>query len=75
MFFSSVKKFQTRLMNFFAPTTPVVLQGLDTSSGPMNISYSRRVSAPYSRTTSLGFTTNSGKRLPILMPFSPRIMP
>ena len=39
------------------PLTPSMLQGLTASSGPMNISYSRRASAPYSCTTWSGLTT------------------
>ena len=34
-----------------------VFHGFDASSGPMYISYRRKVSAPYSAITSSGFTT------------------
>ncbi|MNL68627.1 hypothetical protein D3C87_1933790 [compost metagenome] len=44
------------------------------SRGPMNISYRRRVSAPYSLTTSSGLTTLP-RDLDIFSLFSPRIMP
>ena len=36
---------------FRTPLTPDMLQGLVASSGPINISYSRKESAPYSLTT------------------------
>src|SRR5699024_2179284 len=44
--FSSINKFQTRLMNLCAPPSPSSLQGIDASKGPINISYKRNVSAP-----------------------------
>ena len=56
------------------PLTPSMLQGLTASSGPMNISYSRRESAPYSRTTSSGLTTLP-RAFDIFSLLSPRIMP
>src|SRR5690606_2151112 len=47
--------------NFFrnpkTPVIPAVFQGLACSSGPKNISYKRKVSAPYSLQMSSGFTT------------------
>ena len=51
-----------------------MLHGLTASSGPMNISYSRSASAPYSRTTSSGLTTLP-RLFDIFSSFSPRIMP
>ena len=39
------------------PSIPFVSQGLDCSNGPRNISYKRRVSAPYFSTIISGFTT------------------
>src|SRR5690606_11350180 len=49
------------LHNFFknpkTPVIPAVFQGLACSSGPKNISYKRKVSAPYSLQMSSGFTT------------------
>ena len=48
---------QTRLKKRYTPSTPRMLQGLVASSGPMNISYSRRLSAPYSSTTLFGLMT------------------
>ena len=49
--------------------------GLLASRGPINISYILKVSAPKSRTTSLGLTTYSGYLLPILIPLDPSIIP
>ncbi|OQC23895.1 MAG: hypothetical protein BWX70_02724 [Verrucomicrobia bacterium ADurb.Bin070] len=46
-----------RLRKRNTPSTPLVFQGLTASSGPMNISYRRMLSAPYSRMTSSGLTT------------------
>ena len=51
-----------------------MLQGFTASSGPMNISYSRRASAPYSLTTWSGLTTLP-RLFDIFSPFSPRIIP
>ena len=52
---------KNRFQNFFkkrcTPSIPFVSQGLLCSSGPKNISYKRRVSAPYFSTISSGFTT------------------
>ncbi len=48
---------QTRSRKPRTPLTPVMLQGLTASSGPMNISYSRSESAPYWATTWSGLTT------------------
>ena len=48
---------QTRSRKPRTPLTPSMLQGLTASSGPMNISYSRSESAPYSVTTWSGLTT------------------
>ena len=39
------------------PLTPSMLHGFTASSGPMNISYNRSASAPYSLTTWSGLTT------------------
>ena len=41
---------QTRFKKPYTPLTPSMLQGFVASSGPMNISYSRSESAPYSFT-------------------------
>src|SRR5258706_1458473 len=54
---SSWKRFQKRLKNLYTPSMPLVFQGLDCSSGPRNISYRRRVSAPYFSMMSSGLTT------------------
>src|SRR5690606_28197210 len=47
--------------NFFkkpcVPVIPAVFQGLDCSKGPRNISYNRRLSAPYSSQILSGLTT------------------
>ena len=43
--------------NLYTPSMPCVSQGLLNSSGPRNISYKRRVSAPNSSITVSGFTT------------------
>ena len=53
---------------------PALDQGAAFSKSPMNISYNRMVSAPYSLTMSSGFTTLP-RDLLIFSPFSPRIMP
>ena len=45
---SSMISRQTRLRKRDTPSTPRMFQGFIASSGPMNISYSRRLSAPYS---------------------------
>ena len=39
------------------PVIPAVFQGLDCSNGPKNISYKRKLSAPYSSQIASGFTT------------------
>src|SRR5690606_7663035 len=50
-----------RRHNFFkklyTPEIPAVFQGLDCSKGPKNISYKRRLSAPYSSQILSGLTT------------------
>ena len=48
--------------------------GADFSKSPMNISYKRMVSAPYSLMISSGLTTFP-RDLDIFSPFSPKIMP
>ncbi len=45
---SSMMSRQTRFKKPNTPLTPCMLQGFAASSGPMNISYSRSESAPYS---------------------------
>ena len=67
-------RFQYRSTKRRHPFTLVVLHGAAFSKSPMNISYSRSVSAPNSRTTSSGFTTFP-RLLLIFSPFSPRIIP
>ena len=56
------------------PSTPFVFQGFVASSGPMNISYIRSVSAPNSFTISSGLMTLP-RDLLIFSLFVPRIMP
>ena len=56
------------------PSTPLVAQGFTSLRGPMNISYRRRESAPYSRTMSSGLTTLP-RDLDIFWPSSPRMRP
>ena len=53
---------------------PALDQGAAFSKSPMNISYRRMVSAPYSFTMSSGLTTLP-RDLLIFSPFSPKIMP
>mmetsp|Transcript_21063 Transcript_21063/g.63392 ORF Transcript_21063/g.63392 Transcript_21063/m.63392 type:complete len:219 (-) Transcript_21063:2255-2911(-) len=48
---------QARPRKRYTPSTPLVLHTLVSLRGPMNISYSRRESAPKRSTTSSGFTT------------------
>src|ERR1700739_2349488 len=64
--FSSVHTFplissKNKRHNFFrkrcTPSMPLVSQGLLCSTGPRNISYIRKVSAPYLSTRSFGLTT------------------
>ena len=43
--------------NLCTPSMPLVSQGLDCSKGPKNISYKRKVSAPYCSTITSGLTT------------------
>src|SRR5690606_9942520 len=43
--------------NLYTPSIPLVFQGFACSNGPKNISYKRKVSAPYFSTTSSGLTT------------------
>ncbi len=44
----------TRFKKPKTPLTPCMFQGFEASSGPMNISYSRSESAPYSLTIASG---------------------
>ena len=46
----------SRCRNRCEPTTARVSHGRDTSSGPIDISYSRNVSAPYASQISSGVT-------------------
>src|SRR5262249_57226896 len=55
----------TRCRNRYAPTTSLVAHGRDASSGPIDISYTRSVSAPYSSQISSG-DTEFFRLLPIL---------
>src|SRR5690606_11136253 len=62
------------------PVIPAVFQGFACSSGPKNISYKRKVSAPYSSQISSGFTTLyfdldifSTSRPTMYFPFSSKI--
>ena len=64
----------TRARNRATPCTPAMLQGFVCSSGPMNSSYRRSESAPYSVITSSGLTTLP-RLLDIFWPSSPRISP
>ena len=54
---SGTHRRQTRPRKRCTPGTSFGFHGLLSASGPMYISYSRNVSAPYSRTTSSGLTT------------------
>ncbi len=65
---SSTTARQTRCRNRYEPTTARVSHGRDTSSGPIDISYTRNVSAPYAAHMSSGVTTFFSD-LPIL-PYS-----
>jgi hypothetical protein len=67
---SSTMVRQTRCRNRCAPITARVSQGRETSSGPIDISYTRKVSAPYASHISSGVTTFFSD-LPIL-PYSRR---
>ena len=71
---SSQMRRQTRARKRTAPSIPFELHGFICSSGPINISNTRKASAPCSAMTSSGFTT-----LPtdfdILRLSSPRIIP
>ena len=53
----SVNMFHIFLMKRWQPSMPLVSQGFDCSSGPRNISYMRRVSAPYLSMITSGLTT------------------
>src|SRR5690554_5805624 len=66
--------FQTLSRKRRQPRTPSVLHGTLFSKSPINISYMRKVSAPYSSTTSSGLTTLP-RDLDIFSLFSPKIMP
>ena len=65
---------QTLSKKRLQPLMEEVDHGALFSKSPMNISYKRMVSAPYSRTMSSGLTTLP-RDLLIFSPFSPRIMP
>ena len=67
-------RFQKRSINRRQPLMPALLHGAAFSKSPINISYMRIVSAPYSLTMSSGLTTLP-RDLLIFSPFSPRIMP
>src|SRR5690606_1808991 len=54
---SSAYKRHSFLRKPNTPVIPAVFQGFDCSNGPKNISYKRKVSAPYSSQISSGFTT------------------
>ena len=54
---SSIISLQTRSRKRRDPSTPFVVQAIDASSGPMNISYSLNVSAPCVWLISSGLTT------------------
>ena len=57
-------------MNRFAPSRPPVDQGREASSGPMNISYKRSESAPYSSQILSGFTTLPSDSFVVVIPLS-----
>ena len=65
---SSTTRRQTRCRKRCEPTTARVSHGRETSSGPIAISYTRNVSAPYCSHISSGVTTFFSD-LPIL-PYS-----
>ena len=67
-------RFQTRSRKRLQPLTALSLQAAAFSKSPMNMIYSRMVSAPYWATTSLGLMTLP-RLLDIFSPPSPRIMP
>src|SRR5699024_12204077 len=71
---SSTCKRHTRSRKRREPSRPFSDQAIDASRGPMNISYRRKVSAPYWLTTSSGFTTFP-LDLDIFSLPSPRIIP
>src|SRR5690606_997348 len=50
-------KRQNLRKNLNTPSIPLVFQGLLCSNGPKNISYMRKVSAPYCEIKTSGFTT------------------
>src|SRR5690606_15611958 len=54
---ASWNNFQNLRRNLYTPSMPLVFQGLLCSNGPRNISYIRKVSAPYWSIMSSGFTT------------------
>src|SRR5690606_28771136 len=53
----SKNKSQALRRKLYTPLMPFVSQGFDCSMGPKNISYMRKVSAPYFSTTSSGLMT------------------
>src|SRR5690606_25221992 len=54
---ASWNKRHTLRKNLYTPSIPFVFQGFACSKGPKNISYRRRVSAPYCSMISSGLTT------------------
>ena len=66
--------FQTLSRNLLHPRMLSTDHGAVWSNGPMNISYTRNVSAPYSFITSSGFTTFPLDLL-IFSPLDPKIIP
>src|SRR5699024_2951586 len=69
-----IMSLQIRSKNRLAPSSPFSLHAMEASSGPMNISYRRKVSAPCEYTISSGFTTFPLDLLIFSLP-SPRIIP
>ncbi|MNN43665.1 hypothetical protein D3C81_1579130 [compost metagenome] len=72
--FSPTNRRHTRDKKRCVPSTPLAFHGLVASSGPMNISYTRSVSAPYSLTISSGLITLP-RDLLIFSLLVPRIIP
>src|SRR5690606_9690028 len=77
---SSAYKRHSFLRKPNTPVIPAVFQGFACSNGPKNISYKRKVSAPYSLQISSGFTTLyldfdifSTSRPTMYFPFSSKI--